>query len=218
MSDYMLIIGNKTYSSWSLRPWLAMRHAGLAFDEHLIPLDMLDSRARLHAACPAGRVPVLRHGDIAIWDSMAILEYIAERHPEASLWPEDPMVRAVARSLCAEMHAGFAALRQAMPMNVRKSLPGKGQNAPGVLRDVARICALWIDCRQRYGGDGPFLFGAFSNADAMFAPVASRFRTYAVPVDQICRAYIDAVHALPAMVEWMRDALAEPWVIDQDEL
>ncbi|MBB4264443.1 glutathione S-transferase family protein [Roseospira visakhapatnamensis] len=218
MTDYTLVIGNKTYSSWSLRPWLAMRQAGLDFDEHLIPLDMPDSRARLHALCPAGKVPVLRNGDVTVWESLAILEYIADRHPEARLWPEDPVARGVARALCAEMHAGFSALRQAMPMNVRKALPGKGQGAPGVLRDVARICALWIDCRQRYGADGPFLFGAFTNADAMFAPVASRFRTYAVPVNEICQAYIEAIHALPAMVDWVRDATAEPWVIEADEV
>jgi len=218
MAEYTLIIGNKNYSSWSLRPWLAMRHAGLAFDERLIPLDMMDTRARLHAVCPAGKVPVLRHGRVTVWESLAILEYIAERHPEAGLWPEDPAARAAARSMCAEMHAGFPTLRQAMPMNIRKSLPGKGQGVPGVLRDVARICSLWIDCLRRFGGDGPFLFGAFTNVDAMFAPVASRFRTYAVPVDEGCQAYIRAIHDLPAMEEWCRNAIAEPWVIEHEEL
>jgi len=218
MADYTLVIGNKTYSSWSLRPWLAMRQAGLPFEEKLIPLDLMDTKARLHAACPAGKVPVLRHDAIAIWESLAILEYLAERHPEAGLWPDDPMARAVARSICSEMHAGFTTLRKALPMNVRKSLPGRGQGIPGVLRDVARICALWIDCRGRYGADGPFLFGRFTNADAMFAPVASRFHTYGVPVCDTCKAYIDAIHALPAMTEWIRDAVAEPWVIEHEEL
>jgi len=160
---------------------------------------------------------VLEHDRGVVWESLAILEYLAELCPDARLWPEDAAARALARSIAAEMHAGFGALRAHMPMNLRKSLPGRGRG-PGVAEDVARIAALWCDCRKRYGDGGPFLFGRFSAADAMYAPVATRFRTYGVELDPVSAAYVDAIHALPAFAEWRAAALEEPWVIAEDEV
>jgi glutathione S-transferase len=218
VSALKLVIGNKAYSSWSLRPWLAMRVAGLRFEEELVRLSEPASREALLSHSPAGRVPVLKHGGRTIWDSLAILEYLAELAPDAGLWPADVEARALARSVSAEMHSGFQALRSAMPMNLRKHLPGRGRDRPGVADDIARITALWRDCRQRYGDGGPFLFGAFCNADAMYAPVATRFRTYAVELDPVSRAYADAVLALPAFLEWQEAAKAEPWIIAEDEV
>jgi glutathione S-transferase len=207
-----LVVGNKNYSSWSLRPWLAMRQAGIAFDEVVIPLYRAESKAALLAHSPAGKVPVLRHDGRTVWDSLAIMEYLAETFPAARIWPEDAAARALARSVSAEMHAGFAALRAGMSMNLRERLPGQGRNA-AVDADIARITAIWRDCRARFGDGGPFLFGAFTAADAMYAPVATRFRTYGVDLDPTCRAYADAVLALPAFLEWQAAAQAEPWVI-----
>lgn len=217
MSTFTLVIGNRNYSSWSLRAWLVLRHAGVAFDEVLVRLSEPGSHAAILEHSPAGRVPVLKHGDRVVWESLAILEYVAEAVPGAGIWPDDPDARALARSISAEMHAGFTALRAQMPMNMRKSLPGKGQG-PGVADDIARVTAIWRDCRERFGAGGPFLFGAFSGADAMYAPVASRFRTYAVEVDPVSRAYVDAIHDLPAFREWHAAALEEPWIIPEDEV
>ncbi|WP_299444522.1 glutathione S-transferase family protein [uncultured Rhodospira sp.] len=217
MADYILVIGNKTYSSWSLRPWLALRVAGIPFREEVIPLDQADTRDRILAHSGAGTVPVLRHGDLTVWESLAILEYIAERHPDAGLWPDSQASRAVARSVAAEMHAGFAALRRAMPMNTRRDRPAMDA-APDVQADIDRIATLWRDCRAHHRAGGPFLFGRFTIADAMFAPVASRFRTYGVPLDEVCAGYVEAVHALPAMIEWCADADREPWVVDRSEV
>jgi glutathione S-transferase len=217
VAAYTLVIGNKVYSSWSLRGWLAARLAGIDFEERLIRLSEPESRTALLAHSPAGKVPVLQHGERVIWDSLAIIEYLAEQCPDAGLWPADPGARAHARSIAAEMHAGFAALRHHMPMNLRKSLPGKGRG-PGVERDIERICALWQDCRQRFGDGGPFLCGAPGAADAMYAPVATRLRTYGVTLDPVAAAYVEAIHAWPLLREWRAAALEEPWVIADDEV
>ena len=212
MAAFTLVIGNKNYSSWSLRPWLAMRQAGIAFDEVVIPLYRPESKAALLAQSPAGKVPVLRHGDRVVWDSLAIMEYLAEALPGAGLWPDDPAARALARCVSAEMHAGFQALRGGMPMSLREHLPGQGRS-DAVAADIARVTAIWRECRERFGEPGPFLFGRFSIADAMYAPVATRFRTYAVELDPVCRKYADAILALPSFLEWQAAAEEEPWVI-----
>jgi glutathione S-transferase len=217
MSDLTLIVGNRNYSSWSLRAWLAMRVSGLAFDEVVIALDQPDTASRIGEFSPAGRVPVLRHGDCTIWDSLAICEYAAELAPEARLWPEDRAARAVARSVSSEMHSGFAALRGALPMNIRADRPGVPV-AIDVRLDIDRICRIWRDCKQAFGAGGQFLFGDFSIADAMFAPVASRFRSYRIAVDELAKDYIEAVHGLPAMRECSAAAAAEPWVLEREEI
>ncbi|HZA67822.1 MAG TPA: glutathione S-transferase family protein [Geminicoccaceae bacterium] len=217
MSAFTLVVGNKSYSSWSLRGWLAARAAGVPFDEVLIRLSEPGSKAKLLEHSPAGRVPVLKHGERTVWDSLAIIEYLAEVCPQAGLWPTDPAARAHARSISAEMHAGFQALRSHMPMNLRKSLPGKGRGRD-VAEDVERICAIWSDCRARFGAGEPFLFGRFTAADVMYTPVATRFRTYAVELDDVCQAYVDAVLARPDFLEWHAAALEEPWVIEEDEV
>jgi glutathione S-transferase len=195
----LLVIGNKNYSSWSLRPWLAMKVLGLAFDEVRIPLYREGSKEQILRYSPAGRVPILRDGETMVWDSLAILEYLAEKYP--NLWPSEPAQRAKARAVSAEMHSGFAALREHMSMNTRKRYPGKGRT-PEALADVARIEAIWSEAR------GPFLFGGFTAADAMYAPVVLRFRTYEVEVRQ--KSYMDAMLALPAMREWIEAAEREP--------
>ncbi|HSA79658.1 MAG TPA: glutathione S-transferase family protein [Geminicoccaceae bacterium] len=217
IAEFTLIVGNKNYSSWSLRGWLAARLAGIAFDEQLVRLSEPGSRRALLEHSPAGKVPILKHGRRVIWDSLAIIEYLAEQRPAAGLWPADAEVRALARSVAAEMHSGFGALRSHMPMNLRKSLPGRGRG-PGVTDDIARIDALWQDCRSRFGSGGPFLFGAAGAADAMYAPVATRFRTYGVTLDPVAAAYVEAVHDWPAFREWQAAALAEPWIIPEDEV
>ncbi|HEU4647193.1 MAG TPA: glutathione S-transferase family protein [Burkholderiales bacterium] len=205
----LLVVGNKNYSSWSLRAWLAMKVLGLPFREMRIPLYGPESKRALLEYSPAGKVPCLVDGEVRVWDSLAILEYLAERHP--ALWPADAALRARARSISAEMHSGFPHLRQHMCMNIRKHLPGKGRT-PEVLAEIARIVALWSEAR------GPFLFGAFGAADAMYAPVVLRFRTYAVELPPVCRAYADAVLALPALQQWMRDAERETESLPQFEL
>jgi glutathione S-transferase len=217
VSAFTLVVGNKNYSSWSLRGWLAARAAGVPFDEVLVRLSEPGSKAALLEHSPAGKVPVLKHGERTIWDSLAIIEYLAEICPDAGLWPADPAARAHARSIAAEMHAGFQALRAHMPMNLRKSLPGKGRGRD-VAEDIERICAIWVDCRARYGALGPFLFGRFTAADAMYTPVATRFRTYAVELDDVCQDYVDAVLARPDFREWHEAALEEAWVIAEDEV
>jgi glutathione S-transferase len=203
----LLVIGNKNYSSWSLRPWLAMKVLGLAFDEKRIPLDTPGTKQEILRYSPAGKVPCLVDGSLAIWDSLAILEYLAERHPQ--LWPADAAERAQARSIAAEMHSGFASLRNHMGMNVRKRYPGRGRT-PEVLEEIKRIDALWSQAK------GPFLFGAFGAADAMYAPVVLRFRTYEVRVSN--REYAEAMLALPAMREWIEAAEREPETIAQFDL
>lgn len=209
-----LIVGNKNYSSWSLRPWLAMKVADIAFTEQRIALYGPGSKEQILAFSPAGKVPCLMDGGLAIWDSLAICEYLAEKTP--SLWPADRAARAVARSVSAEMHAGFQNLRSHMSMNIRKRYPDKGRT-PEVLADIGRIVAMWADCRARFGKEGPFLFGRFSIADAMYAPVVLRFRTYAVELPAACQAYADAIVALPAMQEWIEAAKAETEFLPQFE-
>jgi glutathione S-transferase len=212
MADFKIVLGNKNYSSWSLRGWLALKRCGVAFDEEVIPLYQGDWRARLLAVCPAGKVPVLRHGDRTIWDTLAIVEYLAEVFPAAGLWPEDRDARALARALSAEMHAGFAALREDMPMNFRGDIEAPRRDQP-VEADIARVVAMWQDCRARFGAGGPFLFGTFSAADIFYAPVAARFAAYDVDLPAAAAAYRDAVLAWPDVEEWRQAAIAETWVI-----
>ncbi|NBD13780.1 glutathione S-transferase family protein [Corallococcus silvisoli] len=210
MSELTLVVGSKNFSSWSLRPYLALAHTGQPFHEVLVPLDTPETAALIALHSPSGRVPVLKHGDTVVWDSLAICEYLAEAFPAAKLWPEDRAARAVARSITAEMHAGFQALRTNLPMDItaRKSVPGL--DAPGVHGDIARIQALWMGCRERHGKGGPFLFGTFSIADAFYAPVITRFVTYGVPFRPEIAAYRDAVLGLPAMLKWTEAAQGEP--------
>ena len=213
-----LVIANKVYSSWSMRPWLLMRAFAIPFDEIVIPLDTPHAHAEILRHNPAGKVPVLTDGDLVIWDSLAIVEHLAETHPDLAIWPRDPAARALARSLSAEMHAGFPALRRHLPMNMRRearpiALDAEAQAA--VDADRARIQAAWADARARFGESGAFLFGAFCAADAMFAPVVNRFAAYAVPVDATSRAYIDAMRALPAWRDWATAALAEGWTLSR---
>lgn len=210
---YRLVIGNKNLSSWSLRPWLAMTHAGLDFEEIRINLRAPGKKELIFAHSPSGKVPALWAGDLMIWDSLAILEYIAEQHPEAGLWPEDPAARAIARSVSAEMHAGFQALREHCPMNHLAREPRETFDET-VQLNIRRIVTLWQDCRRRFGGGGPFLFSRFSVADAMYAPIASRFRTYVGDLgvygdDGTAARYMDALFALPAMEAWTHGAEAE---------
>lgn len=208
MSELTLVVADKTYSSWSLRPYLLLAHAGLPFAEVLVRIRQPDSKARILEHSPSGKVPLLKHGDLRIWDSLAIAEYVAELAPAAGLWPADAAARAVARAVSAEMHSGFVALRTSMPMDLRNRFPGQGRT-PETLADIARIQEIWRTCRETYGAGGPFLFGAFTIADAMYAPVVTRFETYGVDLDPVCRAYADAVLELPAMRAWTAAAQAE---------
>lgn len=211
-----LHLGNKNYSSWSMRPWLVLKASGLSFEEVVHPLFEADWETSGRAGMPAGKVPVLQDGGVTVWDSLAIAEYVAELCPAAGLWPDPPAVRAVARAVSAEMHSGFMDLRRNMDMNIRKLLPGRGM-ADGVDRDIARIQAIWADCRNFYGGSGDFLFGRFTIADAMYAPVVMRFVTYDVTLGPTAAAYRDAVLKLPMVQEWIAAAKAEPWVIERYE-
>jgi glutathione S-transferase len=212
-----LIIGNKNYSSWSFRPWLAMKVAGIAFDETVASLDAPDFKSRLAALGGSGRVPVLIDGDVRIWESLAILEYLAEKFPTAGLWPQASAARARARAIASEMHAGFTSLRRHLPMNVARPVKVRALDA-GTAKDVARIDAIWNECRSQYGTGGPFLFGSFGAADAMFAPVVWRFHTYAVEVSSTASTYIRAMMSLPAWTEWRDAALRETWVLPEDEV
>lgn len=217
MAELTLYIGNKNYSSWSLRPWLALKQAGIPFDEIVVPLYRPESKAAILEFSPSGKVPALRRGELFVWDSLAICEYLAEAFPAARLWPGDPAARAAARAASAEMHSGFQALRAQLPMNVRAHLPGRPLS-PEAAAEIARVAALWHDCRSRFAmGGGDFLFGAFTIADAMYAPVASRFRTYAVALPPDAQAYRDALLGLPAMQEWAAAARAEPWRVEAFE-
>ncbi len=217
MSKPLLIIGNKNYSSWSLRPYMALKQTGIDFDEKLIRFGEPQFSKAVRRYSKAGLVPVLIHQDKVIWDSLAILEYIAETWPAKQLWPKNPTARAMARSMCAEMHTGFKALRSACPMNIRRPVKPLATNEP-VLKDVARIEALWAESRKRFGAKGNFLFGKFSNADAMFAPVASRIQTYEIPVGKAARAYVASVLDSVAFRSWKVAALKEPWIYPEDEV
>jgi glutathione S-transferase len=212
-----LVIGNKNYSSWSLRPWLAMKVAGIAFEETVISLEAQDFKARITALSGAGRVPVLIDGEIRVWESLAILEYLAEQFPAAVLWPQQAAARAHARAIASEMHAGFVPLRRHLPMNVWRPVKPRALDDAAAV-DVARIDAIWSECCARYGADGPFLFGAFGAADAMYAPVVWRFHTYAVAVSAAAHSYMHAVMALTAWSEWREAARREPWVLSHDEV
>jgi glutathione S-transferase len=217
MPDLTIYLGNKNYSSWSLRPWLVLKHTTVAFNEVVIPLYESTSRATLLKYSPSGRVPVLQHGALTVWDSLAICEYLAEAFPAFELWPKDAAARAVARSVSAEMHSGFEALRRHFPMNVRSSFPDRDV-IPEAQADINRVMAVWRDCRARFGeGKGDFLFGRFTIADAMYAPVVSRFRTYKIELEREAEAYCDTIMALPAMQEWIAAARNEPMVVEQFE-
>jgi glutathione S-transferase len=211
-----LVIGNKNYSSWSLRPWLLLRQAGVEFDEVRLPLDTPEFHASIGRWSPTRRVPVLRDGDLVVWDSLAICEYANERWLDGHGWPADAGARAVARSAAAEMHSGFAALRAQLPMNVRRQPERRHWDADAE-RDIERVQALWRELRTRFGAGGPFLCGAFGIVDAMFAPVAVRFRGYGVRTDDTASAFMDAIFALPAMCEWVASARAERERVAADE-
>jgi glutathione S-transferase len=218
MAALKLAIGNKNYSSWSMRPWLALRANDIPFVETLIPLytDNPGDKDKILAFSRAGKVPVLVDGDITVWDSLSIIEYIAERYPDAKLWPDEVAARAFARSVCAEMHSGFAALRNECGMNLHRPIRAVTLSADA-LANVARIQEIWRECRTRYGAGGPFLFGRFGAADAMYAPIVQRFRTYAIEVGPEERAYMETMMALPAFQEWTREGIAETLVIEKFE-
>jgi glutathione S-transferase len=219
MSDMglRLVLGNKNYSSWSLRPWFAMKTVGIPFEDTVISLDDPNFKTRVAELSPAGKVPVLLDGELRVWESLAILEYLADKFPDAGVWPADAAARAHARTVAAEMHAGFASLRRYCPMNIRRPVKAR-ELTPEVQADVRRLDAMWTGCRARFGKGGPFLFGAVGAADAMFAPVVSRFHTYGIDVSSSARSYMDAVMATPAWSEWTAAALQEPWVLARCEV
>lgn len=212
-----LVIGNKNYSSWSMRPWVAMKASGIAFEEIFIPLYTgTADKQRILDVSPAGKVPALIDGDVTVWDSLAIMEYLAERFPDARLWPGAREARAHARSISAEMHSGFAALRNECGMNLHRAVRAKPLS-DAARADIDRVQQIWTDCRARHGARGPYLFGAFSAADAMYAPVVHRFRIYAIDVSPVVRDYMAAMMVLPAFAEWTAAGLAETIVIERLE-
>jgi glutathione S-transferase len=211
-----LIIGNKLYSSWSLRPWILMEALDLPFDETVIPLHQDDTAASIKTHASAGKVPILKDGNVMVWESLAIMEYLHEKFPNAGIWPKDATARAHARCIANEMHAGFQPLRQACPMNLGKSFKPKDY-ADDVKASVARVEAIWSEARSRFGSGGPFLYGAFSAADAMYAPIVTRLDTYGFPVSGLSRAYMDAVLTSPAFVAWRDAAFREPWYLPHYE-
>lgn len=208
MSKLTLVVGNKNLSSWSLRPYLALAQSGAEFDEVVIYLDQPETAAQIAKWSPGGKVPVLKDGDLTVWESLAICEYIADRFPEAKLWPADRAARAIARAVSSEMHAGFAELRKTCTMKIAEKRPTP-ELTPALRKDIDRITAMWTGLRQQYGQGGPFLFGHFTIADAMYAPVVARFETYGIPVEKAVRQYMDAVFALPAMRRWIDGAKKE---------
>ncbi|MCP6759763.1 MAG: glutathione S-transferase family protein [Fischerella sp. CENA71] len=216
MPDLTLVIGNKNYSSWSLRPWLAMKQFGLEFQEIRIPLYTPEASSQLSQYCPSRKVPVLLHGNQQVWDSLAIFEYLAEEFPHFNWWPKEKNARIIARCISAEMHSSFQNLRQNMPMNCRAKFPGKGM-ALGVQKDIDRITTIWRDCREQFGSGGDMLFGQFTIADAMFAPVVLRFITYDVQLDHISKNYVQAILAIPALQEWITAGKAEQEIISAYE-
>jgi glutathione S-transferase len=209
-----LLVANKAYSSWSLRPWILMKHFKIPFEEVVIPLDQPDTREKLLAYSPSAKAPVLVDGDVTIWESLAIIEYLAEKYPKRQIWPQTRAARALARALAAEMHAGFQPLRAHLPTNFRRVVRLR-EPTEEAARDIARIESAWTSTRRRFGRGGPFLFGPFSAADAMFAPVVNRLHIYAVAVAPQTRLYMDAIMALPAWQQWHRDAAAEDWRIER---
>jgi len=216
MAKLELVIGNKAYSSWSLRPWLLLRESGIAFDEIMIPLYQPDSPRMIRERSPSSRVPALIDGDLTVWDSLAICEYVAERFPKAKGWPEDLEARAIARSVCAEMHSGFAAVRTELPMNLRGRRTGVTPSDTA-RSEIDRIFEIWSDCRRQYGAGGKFLFGRFGIADAMYAPVVTRFATYGIELTGAARDYSEAILALPSLKEWTQAAREEDRVITASE-
>jgi glutathione S-transferase len=212
----ILAIGNKNYSSWSMRPWVLLRQAGIAFEEKQLKFDDSGAVAGIEPLSPTRKVPVLIVEGEPVWDSLAICETVAELHPEKKLWPAPPLARRVARSICAEMHSGFQALRNAMPMNIRSRHAGKGMT-PQSKQDIDRVVEIWTECRRRFGAGGELLFGRFSIADAFYAPVVTRFETYAVALPPAARAYAEAVEALPAVSEWCEAARRETEFVAADE-
>jgi glutathione S-transferase len=210
--SYTLILGNKAYSSWSLRPWIALKEAGIPFEEKVIPIYIEGSAEAIRAQSPAGKVPILKDGDFTVWDSLAIIEYVAEKHPK--LWPSDAKARAIARSISAEMHSGFVPLRKLCTMNLRRHYPCFELNDE-VRENVLRIDTIFTETRNEFGKDGPFLFGAWTAADAMYAPVVTRFKTYDVKLSDVAQAYCEAVLATDGMKQWYKDAEAEPWHLPQ---
>jgi glutathione S-transferase len=217
MSDLTIVIGNKNYSSWSMRPWLALKKTGRTFREENILLRQAETKGRILEHSGAGKVPVLKHGPVSVWESLAICEYLADAFPDAELWPADKAARAHARAASSEMHAGFTRLRENMPMDVTRDRRRESR-AHLVQDEIARIAHLWREARQKFGaaGQGDFLYGAFTAADAMFAPVVTRFRTYGVRLDEICERYMNAVLEWPGFKEWEAGALAETAVIEFD--
>ncbi len=218
-----LFVGNKNYSSWSMRPWVLLRQAGIAFEEELVRFDSFDADSRfkqtISGVSPTAKVPVLVDEELASWDTLAIAEYLAELHPEKQLWPQDRAARARARSICAEMHSGFTGLRGNCPMNIEASLPEVGaliwRDKPAVRSDVQRLVQMWSGLLEEHGG--PMLFGGFSIADAYFAPVCMRFKTYALPLPQPIADYVQRVHDLPGVAAWIAGALAEQDFLDFEE-
>ncbi|HRY24424.1 MAG: glutathione S-transferase family protein [Geminicoccaceae bacterium] len=215
MPERLLVIGNRNYSSWSLRPWLLLRQLGLPFTEERIALDQPDTKARILARSPAGRVPVLIEDELGVWESLAIIEHVADANN--AVWPTEPATRAMARSISAEMHGGFTALRNELPMNVRAA-GRKVRTSPAADADIARIKAIWSSAREAHGAAGPWLLGAFSAADAMFAPVASRFRTYGIDLPDALAQWQRTVLECAAMQEWATAARAEAEVIEHEEV
>jgi glutathione S-transferase len=211
-----LVIGNKNYSSWSFRPWIAMKVAGIPFDEEVISLYVEGSREQILKHSPGGKVPILIDGETHVWESLAILEYLAEKFPNAGLWPADRLARAHARAISTEMHAGFVALREECGMSFWRP-PAKRTLSAAAQANVARVQQIWTGARAKYGAGGPFLFGKFSTADAMYAPVVQRFIAYDIDVSAPVSAYMQAMTALPAWAEWRRAALRETWVIPKFE-
>ncbi|GMB83186.1 glutathione S-transferase family protein [Shinella zoogloeoides] len=215
MTDLVLYVGNKNYSSWSFRPWIAMAAAGVPFTDRVIPFDFAAGNPEIRKVSPTGRVPLLQHGDVKVWESLAIIEYVAELFPDAGIWPQDRVARAEARAISMEMLAGFRALRNACPMNIRRT-PASIDLDDGVTEDVARIETIWKDALARSGG--PFLFGGFSAADAMYAPVVNRLEIYRLTRDETILAYMARMKAHPAWQRWQAAALAEPWIVPEDEV
>lgn len=210
-----LIFANRNYSSWSLRAWLVLKHFNIPFDEELVLLNGEGWKENVRKKSPTGKVPVLVDGELTLPETTAIIEYLHDKYPAKGIWPSNRIERALARAAAAEMHGGFTALRNAAPMNLRASHPGK-VDIDTVADDLKRIERLWGELLSRSGG--PYLFGTFTAADAMFAPVATRIRTYELPVSDLAQEYVEAIYALPAFQEWFAEAVKEPWVVEQDEI
>jgi glutathione S-transferase len=216
VSHFQLAIANKAYSSWSLRAWLYLKESGIPFEEVRVPLYTPEWDARIGGLSPSGRLPALKDGDLLVWDSWAIMDHAQARCPAAVGWPEDRAARATALSASAEMHSGFSALREEMPFNCRRRVPGLDFSAPA-LEDAERVREIWRHCRSRFGGNGPWLFGEFCRADVLYAPIVLRFETYGIPLDGLERAYAESVLALAQVREWVAGAEAEEEVLEDYE-